>query len=233
MLRLYSTKNNTNIFIRIMIKNGILTIYQSKQIHRFSLDSLLLAQNIFPQKKCRILELGCGCGIISILIARQYPDVHIIGIDILKSAVDIARQNVRINGVSDRVTILEHDLRTLKGDSFERFQYIICNPPFRKEKSGRPNVTYEKLIAREEISCTMNDILTISRKLLVNHGELNLIYPSGRIAELMVQMYTFKITPTDLIPIYTKKNYPAKWAIVKGLLNSRNELKIHEPLYPT
>jgi tRNA1Val (adenine37-N6)-methyltransferase len=210
-----------------------LTIHQSKHDHRFSLDSLILAQNIFPKKKCRILELGCGCGIISIMIARKFPDAHIIGIDILKTAVDIARQNVRINGVSDRVTILERDLRTLKGDSFERFQYIVCNPPFRKEKSGRPNVTYEKLIAREEIACTLNEILAISRKLLVDRGELSLIYPVGRIAELMVQMCSFKITPTDLIPVYTKQNHPAKWSVVKGRLNSRNELRIHAPLYPT
>jgi len=218
-----------------MKKDNILTPHlhfiQPKHGHRFSLDSQLLAQSIIPQKKCRILELGCGCGVISIIIARHCPDANIIGVDILKSAVEIARENVCINGVSDRVQIFEHDLRTLKGNDFERFQYVVCNPPFRKKKSGRPNLTYEKLIAREEITCTLDDILAISRKMLVNRGELSLIYPAGRIAELTAQMSTFNITPTDLIPIYTKQHHPAKLAIVKGRLNSRNELKIHTPIY--
>jgi len=209
-----------------------LQLKQSNNGHRFSLDAVLLAQNIFPKKKCRILELGCGCGVISIIIASRCPEAQIIGIDILKSEVAIARENVRINELSDRVTIFEHDLRTLKGGDFERFQYIVCNPPFRKKESGRQNVSYEKLIAREERSCTLNDILDVSRKMLVNRGDLNLIYPAGRIAEVMGQMRTFNINPTDLIPIYTKPDHMAKWAIVKGGLNAQSELKIHFPLYP-
>jgi len=207
--------------------------HQSRNGHRFSLDSLLLAKNIVPKKQSRILELGCGCGVISIAIASHYPDVQIIGVDILESAVAIARENVRKNGMDDQISIIEMDLRKIKGDDFKRFQYIVCNPPFRKKNMGRPNIAFEKLIAREEIFCTLDDILTISRKLLVNRGELNLIYPAGRIAEVITQMSSYNICPTDLIPIYTKLKHPAKWAIVKGRLNSRNELNIHSPLYPS
>jgi len=205
---------------------------QTRQGHRFSLDSLLLAQSIYPRKKCRILELGCGCGVIAITIASRYPDVHIIGLDILESAVAMARENVRLNNLSDRITIHEKDLRYLKGTDLERFQYVICNPPFRKKQSGRPNTTYEKFIAREEITCTLDDILAVSRKMLLNQGELSLIYPAGRISELIIKMSAFNITPSDLIPIYTKQNHPAKWAIVKGRMNSLSELTIHSPLYP-
>jgi tRNA1Val (adenine37-N6)-methyltransferase len=216
-----------------MLKNNIsishLQFNQSNKGHRFSLDAVLLAQNIFPPKQSRILELGCGCGVISIIIASRFPDVQIIGIDIQKSQVAIARDNVRINNLRDRVTILEHDLRTLKGGDLERFHYIVCNPPFRKKSSGRQNVSCEKLIAREEMSCTLNDILVVSRKMLVNRGELNLIYPAGRIAEVMMQMRTFNINPTDLLPVYTKPDHPAKWGIVKGRLNSQSELTIHCP----
>jgi tRNA1Val (adenine37-N6)-methyltransferase len=216
-----------------MISTRNLHFKQSKHGHRFSLDALLLAQSISPKNKCRILELGCGCGVISIVIASNFSEVNIVAIDIQKTAVKIAKENVSMNGLSERISILEHDLRTIKGNDFEPFQYIVCNPPFRKKKSGRPNAAYEKLMAREEISCSLDDILRISRKMLVNQGELSVIYPSGRVSELMVQMHAFNIPPTDLIPIYTKMNHPAKWAIVKGRLNSRNELKIHEPLYPS
>jgi len=221
--------NIIKLWGKLMIIHDI-QLEQSLNGHRFSLDALLLAKNIFPKNKSRILELGCGCGVISIIIANNYPDVIITGIDIQKTAVEVARKNVCVNGVSNRVTILEHDLRTLKSNDFEKFQYIVCNPPFRKRGSGRPNVAYEKQIAREEVSCSLNDILTISRKMLKNQGELCLIYPSGRVAELMMKMPSYNITPTDMIPVYTKQNYPAKWAIVKGRLNSRKELIIHEPL---
>jgi tRNA1Val (adenine37-N6)-methyltransferase len=212
------------------LENKDIKLEQPSRGHRFSLDSLLLAQSIFPQKKCRILELGCGCGIISIIIANSYPDVSIVGIDIQKNAVENAKNNVLNHGLSDRVTILERDLRALKGNDFEPFQYIVCNPPFRRKGSGRSNVSYEKQVAREEIACTMDDILRTSRKMLENQGELSLIYPSGRVAELMMKMPLYNITPNDLIPIYTKQNHPATWAIVKGCLNSRSELKIHESL---
>ncbi|ETR74670.1 MAG: tRNA (adenine-N(6)-)-methyltransferase [Candidatus Magnetoglobus multicellularis str. Araruama] len=200
-------------------------------MHRFSLDSVLLAQHVYPKKNSRMLDLGCGCGIISIMIAKGYPDTHIIGIDIQKDAVRLAKENVRVNNLMSQVTILERDLRSIKGNEFNRFQYVVCNPPFRVCGGGRPNQAYTKLIAREEIFCTLDDILAVSRKILVNQGELSLIYPAERIGDVMVQMSSYNITPKDLIPVYTRPAQPAKWGILKGRLNSKVGLQIHESLY--
>ena len=210
------------------IQNYGLNIHQPDTGHRFSMDSILLAQSIIPKNKSRILDLGCGCGVISMIIARNFPDIYVIGVEIQQSIVEIAKKNVRANDLSGQVRIDHKDIRMIKGNDYERFQYIVCNPPFRKKYSGRPNHASEKMIAREETTCNLSDILDVSRKLLVNQGELSLIYPSERICDVLLEMNMKNITPKSLIPIYTKPEHPAKWGIVKGRLNAQSGLVIHE-----
>jgi len=208
-----------------------LTIHQSENAHRFSLDSILLAENIFPKKNNRILDLGCGCGIISILLANKNPDITIVGIDIQESSILIAKQNVLKNKLKGKVNILCKDMRTIKGDTFKKFHKVVCNPPFRKKNSGRKNTSKTIAIAREEIFCTIDDIMKVSRKVLINLGELIVIYPAERIGEIIIKMNNYNLETKEMIPIYSKNNSNAKWFIIKGRLNAKPGLIVKAPVY--
>ena len=77
---------------------------------------------------CSCLDLGCGYGVISIILKRIFPNINILGVDINRRAIDLANFNANING---------HNLNFIVNDglnSLNKFDYIISNPPIRAGK---------------------------------------------------------------------------------------------------
>lgn len=77
----------------------------------------------------RILDIGTGSGIIAIALAKELPGSRVVGVDISRSALCLARQNARLNGVSDRVSFLLTDLLAPFATP-ECFHAILSNPPY-------------------------------------------------------------------------------------------------------
>ncbi len=86
-------------------------------------DTFLLAENLEIEKREKVLELGAGCGLISILCSKKEADV--VSVDINEKAVDCSKKNAEKYG-------LEIDFR--QSDLFkkidENFDLIIFNPPY-------------------------------------------------------------------------------------------------------
>jgi release factor glutamine methyltransferase len=76
----------------------------------------------------RIVDIGTGSGAIAVALARKLPGDAITATDLSESALNVARQNAALNGVSERVRFLQGDL--LAPLAGERFQIIASNPPY-------------------------------------------------------------------------------------------------------
>jgi ribosomal protein L3 glutamine methyltransferase len=78
------------------------------------------------------LDLCTGNGSLAILCAMAYPDVQVIGADISKDALAVAKINVEKHGLTDRIQLVESNgLSALT----QKFDCIICNPPYVCEAS--------------------------------------------------------------------------------------------------
>lgn len=104
---------------------------------RSKLDSAskLLIETVFPLigKEERILDLGCGNGVIGISLALKKPDCSFVLTDINNRAVRIARKNRKLKDLGN-VRVVQSDLfEKLKG----KFNRIICNPPMATPKEFR------------------------------------------------------------------------------------------------
>ncbi len=80
----------------------------------------------------RIADVGTGSGAIAIALAHALPQAAIAATDISASALALARENARCNGVATRVRFLEGDL--LEPLAGERFDLIVANPPYAAER---------------------------------------------------------------------------------------------------
>lgn len=83
-----------------------------------------------------VLNLGTGSGCIETILAKNNPDVQIIGVDISKKALTLAKKNLQLHSVEDRVTLLVSDLFSALS-SIEPFDVICSNPPYISTKDMR------------------------------------------------------------------------------------------------
>jgi len=210
--------------------DGKLQIIQSRQGYRFSVDALLLAEFVSVKSEDVVVDLGTGCGIISLVLAVKSKVGCIVGIELQKELASQAHRNVVLNKLENKIAIIRGDLRHLPiGPAFAHI--VVCNPPYRRQKSGRINPDSSKAIARHELSTKVNDILVAGKALLKEGGRLALIYPANRLAEIFAKMRIQDIEPKRLQIVFPNSYSHAKLAMIEGRLHGKSGLKILPPLF--
>jgi len=212
--------------------DGDLKIIQKRGGYRFSIDAVLLANFVSAPKVESVIDLGTGCGIIPILLAHRTKINRIIGVEIQKDMADMASRSVSLNDLSKRITIIHENINNLK-ELFkaETFDVVFSNPPYRKVNSGRINPDYQKAIARHEIECSLQDILTVASYLVKPKGKVCLIFPAVRLGDLMYSLRKTMLEPKKLQIVYPNIKSQGKLVLVEASKGSGAELKILEPLF--
>jgi tRNA1(Val) A37 N6-methylase TrmN6 len=211
--------------------NGCIQVQQNRSGYRFSIDAVLLAWHADPNSNDTILDLGTGCGIIPMILAYRNPEVKIYGIEVQTELADIANLNITKNGMEDQITIFCRDMKTLKHeDTSGPVDLAVSNPPFRKSKSGRINPNQQRAIARHEIKTTLYDVVETARRMLKTSGRFVMVYPAGRMTDILTQMRASGIEPKSIRMVHSGKNTEAKMILVEGKKGGRSGLKIGSPL---
>jgi len=213
------------------ILNGGLRVFQKKKGYRFSIDSILLAHFVSLKRRTRFMDIGCGNGIIFIILAKRFPETKCVGLEIQENLVALAQKNSQMNHLENRAEIIHCDARNVKKIFPERsFDSVIFNPPYRKINSGRINPLHEKAVARHEISGSLKDFLSAAKYLLKPRGTVFTIYPSQRLAELIYLFRLNGIEPKKMKLVFSDASSDAEFALVEGKKGSREELKIEPSL---
>jgi tRNA1Val (adenine37-N6)-methyltransferase len=210
--------------------HGKLQIIQSRQGYRFSVDALFLAEFVSVRSDDVVVDLGAGCGIISLVLAVKSKVGLIVGIELQEELASQAQRNIVLNQLEKKIAIIRGDLRHLPmGPAFAHI--VVCNPPYRRQKSGRINPDFSKAIARHELSTKIDDILFAGKALLKEGGRLALIYPANRLAEIFAKMRIQDIEPKRLQIVFPNSYSHAKLAMIEGRTHGKSGLKILPPLF--
>ena len=210
-----------------------LKIIQNKNEFCFGLDSILLtdfAKGI--KKNAKVIDLGTGTGIISILLSGKTQLKNIIGVEIQEKMAKMAMRSVILNGLEEKVKIINEDINNLK-NIFERelFNAVVTNPPYKKGNTGVLNQAQGKLISKHEIKCTLEDIIETAFYLLKNNGEFYMVHRPERLIDIIIYMRKYKIEPKIIRFIHPKKDKEPNLILIKGVKNANQFLKIEKPLY--
>jgi len=233
----YALRKEDETLERLLLNQGF--ILQKRHGYRFSIDAVLLAylaalRRARPRSPGRFgyMDLGCGCGIVPILLARREPGLHGYGVEIQESLADLAERNMRLHGLEDRIRILHEDLKNLpKSFASGSFDWMTCNPPYRPLAAGRVNPDPQKALARHEIAASLAEICAVMAYLLRAGGKAFLIYPAARSVELLSRMRQHALEPKYLRPVYPRVGERAKWVLVEGVRRGRESLLVDIPLY--
>ena len=207
-------------------------LFQPETGYRVSMDPFFLCSHVEPKKDQKILDIGCGSGIIPLLLARKYPAAHLTGVEIQPELARIARRNTEANQMEDRITILNRDARKLTlSDLSGPADLIVSNPPFKKKNSGRLNPSRQKAVAKHEIELTLEDLLRQSSALLSPGGTVCIIFPAERTTEILVLMEAYRIRPAMIRFVHPRRPDPAKLVIISGTRGGAGFPKIVSPMF--
>jgi len=210
---------------------GRLAIIQRKRGYRFSLDAVLLAAFVQLHGREKVVDLGTGNGVIPLVLASLYPSVRIIGLEIQEEMVERAGRSVALNRLEERVEIVQGDVCFIEEIfSAQSFDYAVCNPPYRRPRSGRINPDPERRVARHELRASLSDFLRAGAYLLRRGGRMALVYPAPRMLDLFQSMRDEGMEPKRVKLVYSFDGAPATLVLVEGVKGGRSEMKILPPL---
>jgi len=209
-----------------------LKIIQASDSYRFSVDSILLLNFIRVKNYEKIIDLGTGSGIIPLLLFGKRKGLSIYGVEIQKDLADMARRSVGLNNLQDHITIIQEDFRNLKNIfKNQQFDVVVSNPPYISLGQGEINPSNRRAIARHEIKCDLDDIISVSNYLLKNKGRIYLIYRSAKLIKLVIALKKYGIEPKVIKFIHPRPGENANLVLLEGLKGGKEELKIENPIF--
>jgi tRNA1Val (adenine37-N6)-methyltransferase len=210
-----------------------LQIYQHKSGYRFSADAVLLSSFVNIRRLNKIADLGAGSGIIGLLLAKKYPSAGITLIELQEGLARLANRNAAINGLHDRVSVVQSDIRKLKfgHGMLHSFDLAVSNPPFRKTKTGLISPSDERAMARHEIHLPAADLMKAAFSLLKHHGRLCIIHLPERLAEVMAAMRQHNLEPKRLRFVHSNLQSEAKMVLIEAVKEGKSGLLVERPLY--
>lgn len=212
---------------------GDLQIIQKKSGYRFSLDPILLCNFGRIGKGEDVLDLGTGCGVIPLLLARKTAARRIVGIELQPEMADRARRSVLLNGLGHKVEIVPGDVRRITVEEFApgAFSVVFANPPFRRPQTGRTAPTVERATARHELAGGLEDFIRVASRLLNDGGRFYIVFLADRLAELLALMRRERLEPKRLRCVHGRAGERARMVLVEGRKGGRPELVLEPPLF--
>ena len=200
-------------------------LYQEENGFLFNSDSHFLYDFISKFKpKGEVLDIGCGCGILGLLTARDFP-VQLTAIDKQPHNVFLTQKNAAVNAVS--VKVLEDDFLTHTFE--ESFDFIISNPPYYHE--GVSESQNEILhISRYATHMPIDLFIQKVKKILKNRGHFIFCYDAKSIQEILGSLKNAKLQVEDLQFVHGTKEKFSSLVLIHARKGSKSKTKIHPPL---
>ena len=214
------------------VKNRLLNynivIYQDDDCFKFSLDSVLLANFVTLNLRCKnVIDLATGNAPIPMLLTNR-TKAHIDGIELQECIFNLGVDSIKENGFENQISLKCGDVRNIKkfyqGDFYD---VVTCNPPyFKTNNNGYFNCILEKSIARHEIMLSLDDVVKSAFYLLKSNGLFAMVHKTDRFIEVIECLKKYKFEPKKVQFIYPKDNSNSDLFMIEASKNGKSGIKV-------
>lgn len=218
------------------VLRGRLRLIQPRRGARVSLDALLLAdfaaRTARRPRLGRVLDLGCGGGVVALALAARDPAAVLTGVELQPALAALARRNAALNGAAERFDVVEGDLRRARELPLRPASFDLCvaNPPFQRQGAGRVAPGAQRALSRAEVSCTVDDVVAAARRFLRDRGRFAVVFPAERLADLMAGLARSGFGPRIVRQVQSVADEPARRVLVEAARGYRGGAKLEPPL---
>ncbi|HHC11512.1 MAG TPA: methyltransferase domain-containing protein [Campylobacterales bacterium] len=199
-------------------------LYQPTKGYAYNSDSIFLYNFISTfTPRGKLLDVGCGVGIISLLLSRDF-NIETSIIDKQKIMLQYAQKNYTINKLEAKAYL--GDFIHTKID--EQFDFIVSNPPFYNTISQSENEHLN--IARYAHHLPIDDFIKKVKSILRPRGRFIFCYDAKQIDILLYTLIKYKINPETVRFVHSKIDRESKLVMISARMNSKSMMKVLSPL---
>jgi len=200
-------------------------LYQPESGYCYNSDSIFLYDFINSFKpKGRVLDVGAGCGIVGLLVARDNQKVELEAVEMQDEFVYYATTNARVNSIDYKLHIGDF----LDFDTNDKYDYIISNPPFYHDGA---NKSKNKMlsIARYNSNLPMGSFFKKVSQLLKPHSHFIFCYDVSEFTKICVELERVKLRVEDVVFVHPKRDRGASLVMIHARNGSKAFTKILSP----
>jgi tRNA1(Val) A37 N6-methylase TrmN6 len=183
---------------------------------RVAIDPVFLAAAIAAEPHQMVLDAGCGVGAAALCLAARLPQCRIVGLELQRDLVRIAGDNVVLNGMSPRISVMVGDLlapppRLSPG----MFDHVMANPPFIAQGRGTPAASPARATATIEGEANLGDWVRFALAMVRGKGTVTFIHRADRIDALIGQL-AGRAGDVAILPLWPAAGRPASRILVRA-----------------
>ena len=211
-------------------RNGYMIIQDPKRFC-FGIDAVILSGFAEVKKGERVIDLCTGTGVIPILLEAKTEGGHFTGLEIQPESAEMAVRSVLLNNLQDKVTIDQGDVKNTEAlYRASSFDVVTVNPPYMNDGGGLKNGFSPKTIARQEVLCSLEDVISASARLLAPQGRLYMVHRPHRMTDIMVTLRKYRLEPKRLRFVHSFADREPVMVLIEAVSNGRPMVKVMPPL---
>ncbi len=201
-------------------------LYQPQSGYCYNSDSVFLYDFIDSFKpKGKVLDVGAGCGIVGLLVARDNPKVSLEAVEKQDIFVEYATINARVNKIEYKLH--QCDFVNLSEES--KYNYIISNPPFYHDGASKSD--NEMLFnARYNVNLPLKDFFKKVSRILKPHSHFIFCYDASQFGLICAELDRVKLRVVDVQFVHPKIDKKASLVMIHARNGSASLMKVWEPL---
>lgn len=209
-----------------------LQIIQKINGYGFTSDSVLLANFVKTKKQDTCVEIGTGCGIISILVNYKEKPNKILAFEIQENASELAKRNVELNKMQNKIEIICDKVQNFKTYIKDgEVDVVFSNPPYFKYDKNVCGVEQEKVCSRFDLHLPLCDFFECSSKMLKFGGKLYFVNDSQRLNECFCEMEKYNLKPKRIYFVHPNENKNSTVFLCEATKGGKENLIIMPPLF--
>jgi len=195
------------------------TIFHDRSAMKVTTDACLfgawiaetLSTRLTKTNDKRFLDIGCGTGLLSLMVAQKNNAV-IDAIEIEPAAAGQARENIAASLWKDQIMVIETDV--LQWQSSRRYDCIFSNPPFYE--NDLRSVKAENNLAHHSENLKLQPLLSYINQHLANDGTFFLLLPAKREREIILLLQEEKLLVQQKVLVQQTLEHPPIRVMIQG-----------------
>ncbi len=202
-------------------------------IHRFryGTDAILLSWYARAEEKDTVIDLCSGTGIVALRHHYLYQPQKTYAIEMQGDSAELCRRSIRENDLTSSVHCVPGDFTRMEA-CFRAgsVDVIMANPPYIRKGDGVPSEDLHSAMARHEITMTLTDLFSFSRRNLRTGGNFYMIHRAARLGEIIAASHAYQVPVKQILPVASHRETDPRLVLLTCRKEGKQDLILHKPL---